>query len=73
MGGAGMVLFYSLEMVPNSVLGLGQPVDKASLAGQAAMARSGLLIMSMMMTFLVNPFLGLTLASGKEYGWRGYL
>ena len=52
------MLFYPLEMVLNFVLGLGQRVDVASLAGQAGMAPSGLLIMSAVITFLVNLFPG---------------
>ncbi len=72
IGGTSLVLFYSVQMVLNHAFGLGQRVDLASLAQQAGLTPDGLLAVSTAMTLFANPFLGIVVAFGEEYGWRGY-
>jgi membrane protease YdiL (CAAX protease family) len=73
VGGAGLIAFYAIEMLLNHVFDLGQPVDLTSLAAQVGQQLNVLLIVSTALTLLVNPFLGLMVAFGEEYGWRGTL
>ena len=71
--GAGFLLFYLLQTLLNYLFGLGQPVDVSPLARQAQMPESVFLTVAGVQTILVGPFLGLVIAFGEEYGWRGYL
>jgi uncharacterized protein len=74
--GAGLVLFYLLQTALNYVFGLGKAPELASLLppgvapGLPTVALRATLAIN---TILIGPFLGLVLAFGEEYGWRGYL
>lgn len=71
--GAGFVLFYGSQALLNYLLGLGHPVDIGPLAAQAGMPPEVFLVVASIQTVLVVPFVGLVIALGEEYGWRGYL
>ncbi len=71
--GAGFVLFYGSQTLLNYLVGLGRPVDITPLAAQAGMPPETFLIVASAQTVLLGPFMGLVIALGEEYGWRGYL
>lgn len=71
--GAAFVLFYGSQLFLNYLFGLGHSVDISPLVAQAGMPADALLIAATIQTLLVAPFLGLMIAFGEEYGWRGYL
>jgi uncharacterized protein len=73
--GAGLILFYGLQTFLNYVFKLGQGVDlKAAFPQMAAsLPASALMPILALNTVLIGPFLGLIIAFGEEYGWRGYL
>ena len=72
-GGLALVLFYSAEMLLNHLFGLGQPADVAPLLQQVGLSRGAFVAIVTAQTLTINPFLGLIIAFGEEYGWRGYL
>ncbi|GAP14099.1 CAAX protease self-immunity [Longilinea arvoryzae] len=69
------VAFYALQTGLNMLFNLGQPVDLSLLAAQIGTSMSGpaLLIMLAIQTILEGSLLGLVVAFGEEYGWRGFL
>ena len=74
--GLGLVAFYALQTFLNYVFKLGQMVDIATAFPQMASANlpaQALLPLMAFNTVLMGPFLGLIIAFGEEYGWRGYL
>lgn len=71
--GAGIILFYSTLVYLNYLFGLGYRVDISSIAAQSGMPAEALLFVAAFQTILISPFLGLIIAFGEEYGWRGYL
>jgi membrane protease YdiL (CAAX protease family) len=74
--GAALVAFYGLQTFLNYVLGLGQVVDLEAVIPQLAAAdlpASVFILSSALNAVIVGPFLGLIIAFGEEYGWRGYL
>jgi membrane protease YdiL (CAAX protease family) len=74
--GLGLVLFYGLQTGLNYVFKLGTVVDLKTSFPQLAVANmssSALILMTALNTVIIGPFLGLIIAFGEEYGWRGYL
>ena len=74
--GAGLVAFYGLQTFLNYVFNLGQVVDLKAAFPQMAAANlpdSALMPIMALNTVIIAPFLGLIIAFGEEYGWRGYL
>jgi uncharacterized protein len=74
--GLGLVAFYGLQTFLNYVFKLGDVVDlKAAFPQLAAanMPTSALMLVMALNTVIIGPFLGLIIAFGEEYGWRGYL
>lgn len=74
--GLGLVVFYGLQTFLNYVFKLGQVVDLASAFPQMADANlpaAALMPIMALNTVVIGPFLGLIIAFGEEYGWRGYL
>jgi membrane protease YdiL (CAAX protease family) len=71
----GMVLFYGLTMLLNAVFKMGQAVDlQSNPIYAAASAPTWVILLSGgINTIVLGPFLGLIIAFGEEYGWRGYL
>lgn len=71
-----VVLFYALQTGLNALFNLGQAVDPAEAAaslGAAAMPPMVFMIVAFIQTVLVGPLIGIPIAFGEEYGWRGYL
>jgi uncharacterized protein len=74
--GVGLVAFYGLQTFLNYVFKLGQVVDLEAAFPQMAAANlpaSALMPIMALNTVIIGPFLGLIIALGEEYGWRGYL
>lgn len=74
--GIGLVAFYGLQTFLNYVFKLGQVVDLKTAFPQLAAANlpaSALMLTMALNTVVIGPFLGLIIAFGEEYGWRGYL
>ena len=74
--GLGLVLFYGLQAGLNYVFKLGTVVDIKTSFPQLAvtnMSSSALVLLTALNTVIIGPFLGLIIAFGEEYGWRGYL
>jgi membrane protease YdiL (CAAX protease family) len=74
--GLGVVLFCALETLLNYVFKLGQPGNPAALypPGSTASIPPMVLMGSTFFNMVITgPLLGLIIAFGEEYGWRGYL
>ncbi len=74
--GLGLVLFYGLQTGLNYVFKLGTVVDLKTNFPQLAVANmssSTLILLTALNILIIGPFLGLIIAFGEEYGWRGYL
>ena len=74
--GLALVGFYGLQTFLNYIFKMGQLVDLATAFPQMAAANlpaAALLPLMAFNTVVMGPFLGLIIAFGEEYGWRGYL
>lgn len=74
--GLGLVAFYGLQTFLNYVFKMGQVVDLLAAFPEMAAANlpaAALLPIMALNTVVIGPFLGLIIAFGEEYGWRGYL
>ena len=74
--GLGMVLFYGLQTALNWVFKLGTVVNLQQLIPQLAtqtLPNQIVLLSIGINTILIGPFLGILIAFGEEYGWRGFL
>lgn len=74
--GLGLVAFYGFQTFLNYIFKLGQAVDLLTAFPQMAAAdlsAAALLPIMALNTIVIGPFLGLIIAFGEEYGWRGYL
>ncbi|MFZ5859062.1 MAG: CPBP family intramembrane glutamic endopeptidase [Chloroflexota bacterium] len=74
--GLGLVAFYGLQTFLNYFFKLGQLVDLTTAFPQMAAANlpaAALMPLMAFNTVVMGPFLGLIIAFGEEYGWRGYL
>lgn len=74
--GLALVAFYGLQSYLNSVFNLGAKVDLQTLfpALQTQTLPDSVIMLNMVFnTIIIGPFLGLLIAFGEEYGWRGYL
>lgn len=73
--GVGMVLFYAFTMLLNWLFKVGQPIDLSTYPIYAAVSAPNWLILlsGAVNTIVLSPFIGLVIAFGEEYGWRGYL
>jgi uncharacterized protein len=73
--GAAIVVFLALQSGLNALFHLGTPVDPNLLAAQLGinMAGSTLVIVLAFQMILEGSLLGLVIAFGEEYGWRGFL
>ena len=80
--GLALVLLYGLMTGLNALFGLGQAVDIQAMLQQAAGGQATgmealppgvLVLISGVQSVLLAPILGLLIAFGEEYGWRGYL
>jgi len=71
--GVGLVAFYGLQTFLNYVFRLGHVVDLKAAFPQMAATNLPLIPILALNTLIVGPFIGLIIAFGEEYGWRGYL
>jgi membrane protease YdiL (CAAX protease family) len=80
----GLLIVVTLAVTTglDALFGLGQAVDVKEVLGQAAGETSAaleaipdlaLLLLVGAQSLIVGPLLGLLIAFGEEYGWRGYL
>lgn len=70
--GLGVVGFYVLQAVLNGLLGLG-PARFGSFPTPPGLGRPAALLLAGLQSVVLAPFIGIVLAFGEEYGWRGYL
>jgi len=68
-----IMAYHTLQILLNIVLHLGHKVDLAPAAAAAGMEYSTYLVMGYVNSLLIGPIMGLVIAFGEEYGWRGYL
>jgi membrane protease YdiL (CAAX protease family) len=77
-----IILVLSVSAGLDALFGLGQVVDVKEFLAQAAGEQSAaldaipdlaLLLLIGAQTMILGPVLGLLIAFGEEYGWRGYL
>ncbi len=73
--GAAVVIFLGIQTGLNALFHLGQPVDLGRMATQSGAQVPGvtLAILLAVQMILVGSLLGLVVAFGEEYGWRGFL
>ncbi len=73
--GGAIVVFLAIQTGLNALFHLGTPVDANLLAAQMGTKMSGstLVIVLAVQMILEGSFLGLVIAFGEEYGWRGFL
>ena len=74
--GLGVVVFFGLQTLLNMLFNLGKTADLSPLLAQlppTGMSQEALLAVLALNTVILGPFLGLLVAFGEEYGWRGYL
>jgi membrane protease YdiL (CAAX protease family) len=74
--GLAFVLFYALQTALNALFRLGQPVDPVLIItqlGGSGIPNNLILPLLAFQTILIGSLIGLPLAFGEEYGWRGYL
>ena len=80
--GLALLLIYGAMTGLNALFDLGQPVNVHELLTEAAggeatgveeIPGAALLLILAAQNLLVAPLLGLVIAFGEEYGWRGYL
>jgi len=76
------VAIYGLMTALNALFGMGHTVDVKEFIKQAAGGQAtgldqlpswALLLLTGFQTVILGPILGLLIAFGEEYGWRGYL
>jgi membrane protease YdiL (CAAX protease family) len=74
--GLGVVAFYGSQAALNWLFKLGTPVDLYKTFPQLQYQTLPLYVVMISMvanSIVIGPFLGLIIAFGEEYGWRGYL
>lgn len=74
--GVGLVAFYGLQTFLNYIFKSGQVVDPNAVFPQlaaAGLSDSAIILIMALQMLMIGPFLGLIIAFGEEYGWRGYL
>ncbi len=71
--GVAIVAYYLLQTVLNALFGLGGAHLVLPSNLPPGFNPTVILITGAVQTVLLGPFLGLVLAFGEEYGWRGYL
>ncbi|PKO02438.1 MAG: hypothetical protein CVU43_07945 [Chloroflexi bacterium HGW-Chloroflexi-5] len=73
--GGAIVVFLAIQTGLNALFRLGTPVDASLLAAQMGTNMSGttMVIVLAVQMILVGSLMGLVIAFGEEYGWRGFL
>lgn len=65
--------YVGLQTLLNAVFGLGFTPELNDMAAAVGMDVPVFLVAGFLNTVIVGPLLGLLMAFGEEYGWRGYL
>jgi uncharacterized protein len=65
--------YLFIQTLLNMALKLGAQPDILSMASELGMNAPAFLIAGFLNTAIIGPLLGLLVAFGEEYGWRGYL
>ncbi len=68
-----VLFFLGAQVGLNALLGLGSRPDLGTLAQELGLPVSAVLVVTFINLVVVNPLLGIVVAFGEEYGWRGYL
>ena len=68
-----VLAYLFLQVGLTAVFGMGARPDLSEMAAGAGMTIPVLMVVSFVNTAMVGPLLGLLIAFGEEYGWRGYL
>lgn len=68
-----VMAYHGVQILLNMAFDLGFKPDILPLAEAAGMDSQTFLFAGFINTVVVGPFLGLWIAFGEEYGWRGYL
>jgi membrane protease YdiL (CAAX protease family) len=71
-----VMAYHTTQILFNMAFRLGYQVDPAPLISAAAavgMDFPAYMVLGYVNALVLNPLLGLVLAFGEEYGWRGYL
>jgi len=68
-----VMAYLGLQILLNVVAGLGYQPDITPLATAAGLHIPTYLVAGFLNTVIIGPLLGLLIAFGEEYGWRGYL
>jgi membrane protease YdiL (CAAX protease family) len=75
--GAGLAIFYALATLLNRLFNLGEavalPALLQTLAVPGEVSPAAFLTLVFAQSVIAGPLLGLVLAFGEEYGWRGFL
>lgn len=74
--GIGLILYYGFQTFLNYLFKMGHLIDLSAAFPQMATAnlpRAAWLPVMALNSVVIGPFLGLIIAFGEEYGWRGYL
>jgi membrane protease YdiL (CAAX protease family) len=70
--GLAIVAWFVLQAALNAVTGLGGS-QLTPLPAAPGLNPTAMLLVGALQTVLLGPILGLVIAFGEEYGWRGYL
>lgn len=71
-----IMAYHTVQILLNMALRLGYNVDPAPLMAAAeavGMDFSTYMVLGYVNALVLNPLIGLVIAFGEEYGWRGYL
>jgi membrane protease YdiL (CAAX protease family) len=70
--GLAFVAFYIVQVALNASFGLGQ-AQLAPIPAPPVFNHEAFLVVGAVQSVLLAPFLGIVIAFGEEFGWRGYL
>jgi uncharacterized protein len=71
--GIPVVAFYAAMTALNAAFGLGAAPDLGPYLQATPMPVEAFLVAGAIQTVMLGPLLGLVIAFGEEYGWRGFL
>lgn len=73
--GGAFLLFIALQTGLNALFRLGAPIDTVQMAAKMGLPFSGITLQLVMGVQMIveGSLIGLVIAFGEEYGWRGYL
>lgn len=71
-GTLGLIALYSAGAALDAAFDLGHPPSN-NLASQSSLSPTAFVVLALVQSVFLNSLLGLVVAFGEEYGWRGYL